>query len=668
MRYFVIGFLVIILAIQGVLLMLFSATGNDMLLPHVNAYLKEDIKKYKVEVSQFRLGLHTLSFVAKVNESIDLKANGEIDLLSQTFDLDYTLEAEEIQTKTISIKEHISVKGNVEGHQEDMKIRGKGIAFESYVAFDLRRVEKELQDIKINMKKAEISKILAVLNYDSYAEGLLTVEVDMPKFDAQNPQGKAKIFISHMTLNEKKIFKDLQIRVPEKTLISADLHASTKDEVVVLEGMLKSNLADLKILKGTFDPRTRDFDANYHLKVNDLSKFNTLAKRELRGALDISGKASKSNDVLSVSGITKSFGGKSSFDYHSDKLDVIFNNIKTETLLYKLGEKNYLSGRTTANIHLSSLKKGTGTFDAHVKGNVNTKVVKQKTKTDLGKTFYVNAQLKGKVKDKKIFSHISLNTTMANIKADHFVYDLKKKSLLSDYTMDIPDMRKLKPLTKKSFIGNMYLSGEIKKEKDLVVTGHGKEFDGSIDFKLINDQLKADLSGATVSKVMVMLGYPQVIEAVSEARADYNIKKRKGTVYGTLDNARILPSQLTTMLEQFAHMDLTHERFNDSKFVAKIDKHIINFSLDAKNKRNYIKVTKGFLDKRTEALRAHVDIEMEGKDIAANIQGTLDHPKVTLDSSRYLEKKVNKKLDELIDKNIKGEGAEQLKSLLKGFF
>lgn len=201
-----------------------------------------------------------------------------------------------------------------------------------------------------------------------------------------------------------------------------------------------------------------------------------------------------------------------------------------------------------------------------------------------------------------------------------------------------------------------------------MIKGHGKEFDGSIDFRLLNDQLKADLTGATVSKVMYMLGYPQVIEAVTEARADYNVKKRKGTVYGTLDNARILPSQLTTMLEQFAHMDLTHERFNDSKFVAKIDKHIINFTLDATNKRNYIRVTKGVLDKRTDALSAHVDVKMEGKDFTVSIDGTLDHPNVTLKSSTYLKLKIDKELDKLIDKNIKGEGAEQLKSLLKGFF
>ena len=153
MRYLVIGFLVVVLAIQGVLLMLFSATGNDMLLPHLNAYLKEDIKKYKVEVSQFRLGLHTLSFVAKINDSIDLKGEGKIDLLSQTFDMDYTMEADEIKTKTMRIKEDINIKGNVKGHEDDMKIKGKGLAFESHVAFDLRRVEDALQDIKIKMKK-----------------------------------------------------------------------------------------------------------------------------------------------------------------------------------------------------------------------------------------------------------------------------------------------------------------------------------------------------------------------------------------------------------------------------------------------------------------------------------------------------------------------------------
>jgi len=664
MRYLIIGFLVIILAVQGVLLMLFSATGNDLLLPHLNAHLKKENKKYTIEISQFRLGLHTLSFTGKVNDSIDVKADGKIDLLSQTFDLDYTLEADEIKTKTIRIKEEINIIGNIKGHEDDMKIKGKGLAFESDVSFDLRRVEDELQDIKIKMKKAEISKILAVLNYDSYAEGLLTLEVDMPKYDAQNPQAKAKIFIQNMLVDAKKISDDFNVHLPENMLLAADILTISKEDKVLLEGTLKSNLANLNLSSGTFNPITKDLDVNYHLEVKDLSKFSALAKRELRGTLDIAGKVKKHQKSVYVSGDTKSFGGVSRFKYKDEGLDVKLDNINTETLLYKLGEENYISGKTTAHINLSSLKKGTGTFDAHIKGNVNTKVLKQKTKTDLGKNFYVNAQLKGKVKDKKILSNLTLNTTMANIKAKRLVYDLNKKTLHSDYTMDVPDMQKLEPLIKKDFKGDMYLSGEIKKEKNLVVTGQGKEFDGSIDFRLVNDDLKADVSGATVSKVMAMLGYPQVIEAISEAKVDYDIKKRKGVVYGTLDNARILPSQLTRMLEQYANMDLTHERFNNSKFRTTIDKHIIHFSLDASNKRNYIRVSKGFLDKRTDALSAHVDVQMEGKDLAANIRGTLDHPKVTLESSKYLEKK----LDKLIDKNIKGENAEQLKSLIKGFF
>jgi len=668
MRYFVIGFLVIILAIQGVLLMLFTATGNDILLPQVNAHLKEDSDKHKVEVSEFRLGLNTLSFIAKVNDSIDLKAQGKINLFTQTFDMDYTLDADEIRSNNISIKEDINVRGNVKGHEDDMKIQGKGLAFESNIEFDLRRLEDDLQDIKINMKKAKISKILAVLNRDTYADGQLTLEIDMPQYDPQNPEGKANIFIQKMTLDREKISKDFDIKIPENALISADLQATAKEKMVLAHGTLKSNLANIKMSEGTYDPLTKNFNVDYHIDVSDLSKFNTLAKRELHGPFKLSGKASQRDERLKASGVTKSFGGKSSFIYENDNLHLYFDDIKTETLLYKLGEKNYITGIMTSNIKFDDVKKGLGAFDAHIKGRVNTKVVKQKTKTDLGKTFNVDAQFNGRVQDKKIFSYILLDTTMAKIKAEKFMYDLKKRSWSSDYSMDIVDMKKLEPLTKRAFNGDMYLSGEIKKEKDLVVTGQGKEFDGSIDFKLVNDDLKADIKGATVSKVMTMMGYPQVIEAVTQAQADYNVKKRKGEVHGTLDNARILPSELTFLLQKYAGMNLTHERFNKSTFAANIDKEIIHFSLDATNKRNYIKVSKGVLDKRTELLSAYIDVLMEGKDVAATVQGTLDNPSVTLNSSKYLKKKINKKLDKLIDKNIKGENADQLKSLFKGFF
>ncbi len=668
MRYFVIGILVMVLAVQGVLLMLFTATGNDLLLPHVNAYLKENVKEAKVEVSEYRLGLDTLSFLAKVNDSIDVKAQGQIDLLAQTFDMDYILDTDEIKTETMSIKEKINVKGNVKGHQDDMKISGKGLAFESPIAYDLRKIDDTLQDIKIKTEKADISKILAVMGKDRYADGVLSIEIDMPKFDVENPQGKAKIFLQNMHLDTQKISKDFDIDLPAKTLVSAELDAVTKGELISLEGTVKSNIANIRLTKGTLNPLTKDLNGGYHVEVHDLSKFDALAKRKLHGTLDISGDVSQKNALLKVSGVTKSFGGKSSFVYEGDSLNARLENVKTETLLYKVGEKNYITGRATSKINLSSLKNLTGTFDTKVKGKVNTKVVKQMTKTDLGKTFMLDSQIKGRVKNQKIFSNIVSNTTMAKITADHFVYDLKKRSLQSDYKMNIPDMRKLEPLTKKAFKGNMYLSGKIQKEKDLVITGHGKEFDGSIDFRLQNDRLKAEIAGATASKVMYMLVYPQVIEAVTEATLDYDLKKRKGTVQGSLDNARILPSQLTYLLKQFAQIDLTREHYNNSKFFVNLDKQWVKFTLDARNKEDYITVSKGVLDKNTDAISAHVDVKIKEKEFAANIGGTLKHPKVSLDPSKYLEKKINKKLDTLIDKNIKEKSGEQIKNLLKGFF
>jgi len=63
MRY---GLLVIVLAVQGVLLMLFTATGNDMSLPYVNSYLKSNISEAKIELKEYRLGFDTLTFSAKM--------------------------------------------------------------------------------------------------------------------------------------------------------------------------------------------------------------------------------------------------------------------------------------------------------------------------------------------------------------------------------------------------------------------------------------------------------------------------------------------------------------------------------------------------------------------------------------------------------------------------
>ncbi len=677
MRFFIILFLLIILFIQGLLFVAFTATGNDMLLPYINSYLRDNIPAAKVEVLKLRLKPSSVGILAKVNDSIDIKAKGKFDILSQDFNVNYIVDTHEIKTPTITIKEHINIKGNAQGSPEAIKINGKGLAFESNIVYALSLIENVPQDIKVHIEKANIQNLLVVAGQKPYAKGLLTLHAIMPKLDPDNPQGDAKLIISHGILNSKLIKDDFNISIAKNTKYSAGFRASAKEENIAITGKILSDLANLTLNNGIYNLKNSNLSSDYIVDISDLKKLKSITEADLKGKFKVAGKVMVKDTIPEVTGTSESFGGKTTFAYKGDTLNAKLSKIETATLLHKLGQPNYIGGNTNANIKLSSIKNLNGTFNAQVVGAVNTKIVKKEFDTDLGKKFYINSGVKGDIKEQKVFTHLILKTTMANIKATNAIYDIKKQSFSSNYLIDIPDMGKLQPISGKQFKGDMQINGNIKKDKNLIVSGHGKEFGGSIDFKLLNDDFKADVQGATVSKVMHMLDYPQVLEALSKAKVNYNIATGKGDMVATLDNAQILPNQLTKLLKEYGDIDLTSQKYNNSKFLAKITKNLINFSLDARNKNNYFVIKKGALDKITGAINATVDMKIQGKDLKATVRGTVDNPKVSLDASEYLKNmakdkilksEAGKKAKKLIKKKLKSKTGKQLKDLAGGMF
>ncbi|MGC9351671.1 MAG: hypothetical protein ACP5D3_06750, partial [Sulfurovum sp.] len=158
-----------------------------------------------------------------------------------------------------------------------------------------------------------------------------------------------------------------------------------------------------------------------------------------------------------------------------------------------------------------------------------------------------------------------------------------------------------------------------------------------------------------------------VLEALSEAKVDYNFATQRGRVDAKLDSARILPSQLTILLKQVLQIDLTRERYNQATFVSTMTPTRFNFDFIAQNPISHIKILNGILEKRTERLNASVDMRYKEKSLKAKITGTLKRPKVALDTSALIKSKLDGKVDTLIDKKLKDKGGEQIKGLLKGF-
>jgi len=671
LRTVIIFLLLIFTLVGGLAFLAFTSSGNAMLLPHINTYLKENVDGVKISLSELRLKPNSVAVVAKVNDTIDITAQGPIEILNKNFNLDYTLHAKEIKSEAITIQEDIHINGTAKGNLENIDITGKGSAFKSNISYALSLIDKNPKNIKFDMENANIEEILAVTGQKPYAKGFMTLHVDMPELDPEHPQGNATLKIDKGTLNANMLQKDLNISLPHDTPYSADFVFTAKGDSISVEGKVLSTLANLKLTNGAYNLKTQNLFSQYNLLIPDLSKLRSLTGTALKGKLRINGQVAHKDGALSASGLTHSFGGETTFSYQGDTLKAKLSNVKTATLLHVLDQPNYANGTTNANLTLTSLKALIGTFDLQTKGAANTSVIKKVSDINLGKKFIFNGTTNGQIKNKKVFTKVKMKTTMANIDMTDMVYDIKPAVLRSKYRIYIPDLGRLKPLTGKRYRGDMHINGDLTKAKDLVVTGHGKEFDGSIDFKLVNDNLKANVKGATVSKVMHMLNYPQVLEAISQAKIDHNIASGKGKVDASLDNARILPNTLTKLLKELVKIDLTRERYNNARFLANISQKIINFRFDAQNKNSHFKINKGVLNRISGAINAAVDIRIKNKDLKATIRGTIDKPRIELDASDYLKSKVEKKAERLIEKKLKlpeDKDTEEIKGFIKKLF
>ena len=669
MRFVILVILCVVLLFEGLLFVLFTAPGNALLLPYLNSYLEQKVPQAKVVLKKIRLKPDSIAMIAELNDAIDVRAKGDIDLFSQYFDINYTIDTEEIKTPTLTIKEHITVKGNAKGHAENMQIEGRGVAFKSAIRYGISLVKQNPQHINIDIKDADLQSLLVVAGQKPYATGRLSLHANMPDFAPLNPQIDAVLGIKNGIFNSKHIAKDFNITLPAHTTYQTDFVVKTENRRITFDGSFNSNLANLTLKKGKYHLLSNTLSTGYRLIIPKLEKLSNITKAPLKGELVMDGTVSLKNNLPAVTGSTKSFGGTIDFNYSADTLIATLKKVHNATLLYKLGQPKYLSGLTTAHAKLSSLKNLTGTFALQTSGKANRSAVKKAFDLDLGPKFTFDTTTKGRIQKQQVTASLSAKTSMVHLKSSRIRFDIPKTALDADYTLSIPDMGKLQPLTGKRFIGDMLINGTIKKRTSLIVTGHGKEFGGSIDFRLIDTQFKADVTGATVSKVMHMLNYPQVLEAISKAKVDYNTQTASGTLHATLDNARILPSKLTALLKQFKIIDLSKERFNNSTFDAKITKELIDFTLDARNKNNYLLVKHGKLFKKTGMIHANVDMKIKGKDLQATIRGTTDAPKVSLDGSKYLENRLKKKLlKSKAVKKIKNKLGEQLNNFTNGLF
>jgi hypothetical protein len=366
--------------------------------------------------------------------------------------------------------------------------------------------------------------------------------------------------------------------------------------------------------------------------------------------------------TLLLDGTVMGVAKKLSFHYDSKKAKLDAQVLSLEKIWALSALPSYVYGDVNAKVDVLDMKKLNGNFTLQAKQlTTNPKAMKKL----LGKALKLRLKVesKGSLKDAKVYAHTSIKSNMANMVLKNTFFDTKTQVLKSAYSIDIPDMMKLYPLTDKKLYGKMHLEGTLTQDSMLSILGSTTSLGGTIQYSLKGDVFKSTISAVPVSRIMRMLGMSQTILGSATGKVTQNIKTEVGVADIVINGFQVKPSKTTNTVKMFIGKDPARIIFKSTKLHANMKGNITTYTLRAKGTSASLDITQGRLNKKTKANSAHFKFVYEKYVINGKIHGTSDNPKVEIDPASMINSKVGKEIGKGLDKVLKGK----MGGFLKGF-
>lgn len=665
--------LIIVILTTSLSWLLFHDKGNALLKPYLSSYLSHQVKK-DINIQKLKIDMGHLEATAIIDEKSQLTTEGEFSLLTQTVELNYQLISKNFTSKELHLQGDIDVNGTAKGSIENMKIEGKGDAFKFDLAYNFILNKQKIHALKLTIDKAEVEKILTLMEQPSYAKGRADIVVHIPIVEKKISKGTVDIKLYETLLNENILHQAFDLTLPSNTKLTAKIHSQLNSNVLKLQGNIKSNLGTLSFKDANYSLKDKKLQSDYQIKTQEPTHHYPLA---------FNGQIEYHNKKLILKGESSSLGGVTQLLIEGHHLKTTFRDIHMEKLLQLIGEKSYIQGFINANVELSDIqtKKGRFTMKSKNLKTVNP-LIKKAFDITLTEPLELKLEAEGDIDKELLSMKTKLLSKMFNLTSHKLQYHLKTASLEAPYSLNIPELKAFKALVQQPLSGQIKIRGEIKKDKILRIKGITNSLGGELNFNVKDDDFRANLKSVSVRRVMKTLNYPESFTGKLFGDINYNLKNKKGNIHTQLKQAQLLPNEMTNIIKNLRGVDLTKERYNQSLLVAKIDNKKIYFDFHAKSKTTKISLNNAKLNQEKKTIHAQYTLVIENKDISGEIQGDIYHPKITIDSSKFVQKEIEDKMKEfgireedkqMINDTMKKIGIgkeekEMIKNIFKGFF
>ncbi len=661
--------------VASVYVLLFTGAGNSLLRPVIESKINENLPK-KVKLQNFKLTPSSLNIKILIDKNSFIKAYGDYNLFSKSFDIKYDIKISDLSTIAplidMKFRGPFSTTGNAKGDLSLINIKGNTDIARSKSYYKVVLKDLNPSNVIANIDSLHIEDILYMFYQPRFIKGSLNAKINLIDLDPKNLKGDLKAAMNDGMVDIDVMKKDFNITLPNTTV---KLYTEAKLDKTTIDYSAKvvSNLAKINS-DGKIDSKDLRFDIKYALNIKELAILKPIIKTDIRGPFETNGKVKGDKKLLKIVGKSDVAKSDTTYnislkDFSPKSADIDIKGAKLSNVLYMINQPSYADAVIDMNAKLSNLdiKNLTGDIKTVIKnGKTNPKVLyKEFNLTDAKISF--NGSHYTSIKKSIATSKVKIVSSIAKINANKSVYDINRNILTSDFTLYIPDLDKLYFATKKHMRGDIKIAGDIKKDKDLIVNAHTNTLGGRIDFKLVNDEVSKTVRGIKVTALTDMLMYPKIFDSTMDADVKYNLKTKKGTINAKLLKGRILPNQMTYLLSQMAKFDITKEIYEVTTIDSKIDNMVVLSDLDMKSRLTHITSKKALLDMNKNRVNTKLRIDIKDKPVYVKIKGDINKPKVSIDAGAMLKKEIEKKLEKKLDKKIPKEFQEPLKQILKIF-
>ena len=356
---------------------------------------------------------------------------------------------------------------------------------------------------------------------------------------------------------------------------------------------------------------TQNLDLIYNITANNLKSANL----NLRQPIDLSGQIKGRFSDFDANGAGKALGSNINFianlkDQNPTTIELNAKNLDINEALALLAKPAYASGKVdiVANVKEQNGKpKGTAEILIY-DGIANEALIAKDFNVTLPKNFTFKGATTADIDGFVATAKSLFVSSIATVSANKTTYDINKKSLESDFNVNIDDLGKLESIVGQKLNGAVNLNGDVKaanaKLSELNIGGTA--LGGNLSAKLKDEKLNANLKNGMLKDLFSLVGQKPLANAnidISANLSSLDTKNLNGDASVKLSGGEIYEKAMGQILGKDFPTGTKFELNSDIK----ITQSVANFTGELASSLADLKNIKGNFDMSSSAANVKFD-------------------------------------------------------------